>query len=343
MTLVQKTRYPWDGAVQIIVEPEGRSEFALCLRVPGWCEGAAVRLNGQALADAKPQDGFLAVRRTWASGDLLDLDLPMPIRRVESPPEVKANEGRLAVQRGPIVYCLERADHPCSVRQVALPRDAKLEAKFQPDLLGGVVVVKGQGLRGGFAAKDDGSIAQAVEPVEITAIPYYAWDNRTPGEMVVWTPTALAPAMAPGDATVALLAKPSASHCHSADAMGALNDGVLPKSSSDLDIPRFTWWDHRGTAEWVAYEFDKPVLLSKAEVYWFDDTGKGQCRVPKSWRLLWRDGDQWRPVEGAGAYGVERDKLNLVTFQPVTARAIRIEVQLQPGFSGGILEWRLPK
>jgi len=340
--LVQRTNYPWDGAIQVIVEPQGASEFAVCLRVPGWCEGAKVRLNGKELPEAAPKDGFIAVRRKWASGETLDLDLPMPIRRVEAHPEVKENAGRLAIQRGPIVYCLEKADNPFPVSQVAIPRDAKLEAKLNPDLLGGVVVIKGQGTRVGFAAKDDGSIVPTSQPVEITAIPYYAWDNREPGDMVVWVPTEL-PTAKPENVTIAMLAKPSASHVWKADHLNALNDGVLPKASNDHNIPRFTWWDHTGTTEWVAYEFERPLPFSKAEVYWFDDTGSGSCRVPKSWRLLWRDGGTWKPVEGASLCGVEKDRLNVVTFQPVTTQALRIEAQLQPGFSAGILEWRLPK
>ena len=89
--------------------------------------------------------------------------------------------------------------------------------------------------------------------------------------------------------------------------------------------------------------FGSPKTLSKAEVYWFDDTGRGQCRVPASWRLLWTDGHEWKPVEATSAYGVEKDKFNRVTFEPITAKAIRLDVQLQKNFSGGILEWRLPE
>lgn len=90
-------------------------------------------------------------------------------------------------------------------------------------------------------------------------------------------------------------------------------------------------------------EFDKPHRFSKAEIYWFDDTGRGECRVPASWQLLYEDGGQWRPVEASSPYGVETDRLNALTFEPVTTTALRVEVQLQPNFSGGVLEWRLPK
>jgi len=359
--LTQKTKYPWDGGVQITVEPQGASEFTLALRIPGWCKGASLSVNGKAYRDMLMSKGFVSVTRKWQSGDVIELDLPMPIRQIECDPNVEENVGRLAIQRGPVVYCLEGCDHVVGgvsarrdtrdgdvpptipVSQIAIPKGAKLEAKFEPDLLGGVVVIRGQGQRSGFELKDDGTIASASGPVPITAIPYYAWDNRAPGEMVVWVPAELPAAARPENVTLAVFARTSASHQWQADHIRALNDGILPKNSIDHDVPRFTWWDHKGTTEWVGYEFNKPVPLAKAEVYWFDDTGKGGCRVPKAWRLLWLDGKDWKPVEATGAYGVERDKFNAVAFKSVATKAIRLEVELQAGFSGGILEWRVSK
>ena len=132
-----------------------------------------------------------------------------------------------------------------------------------------------------------------------------------------------------------------ASHCFANDTVEALNDGILPKNSGDETIPRFTWWDHRGTTEWVEYDYPKPQSFSTSEVYWFDDTGHGSCRVPKSWRLLYKDGDAWKPVATADAYGTTRDQFNTVKFAPLKTTAIRLETELQPNFSGGILEWRV--
>ncbi len=342
VTLVQKTGYPWDGSVQVIVEPEGASDFAVALRIPGWCQGFTVKVNGERLR-RRPARGFITIRRAWSSGDIIELDLPMPIRQVAAAPQVENNVGRLALMRGPVVYCLEDADHGVPVDRIALPRGAKLEAKFEPSLLGGVTVIEGMGQGAGRPETMEELKSPKPRPVKVRAIPYYAWDNRTPGRMVVWIPEKPPGLPALKSATVALLGRPSASHCHRADAATALNDGVLPTSSIAHSIPRFTWWDHRGTTEWAQLDFKKPQRLSKAEVYWFDDTGRGACRVPQSWRLLYRDRGAWKPVEGASACGVERDKFNVVTFAPVTTAAIRIEVQLRPNVSGGILEWRLPE
>jgi hypothetical protein len=102
-----------------------------------------------------------------------------------------------------------------------------------------------------------------------------------------------------------------------------------------------TWWDHKGTNEWVQYDFRRPLKVTGVEVYWFDDTGRGECRVPKSWRLLYRDGAAWTPVRSPGEYGVKRDCFNKVSFDPVQTDALRLEVQLRPSYSGGILEWRV--
>ena len=135
--------------------------------------------------------------------------------------------------------------------------------------------------------------------------------------------------------------KTTASHCFVNDTVDALSDGAIPENSSDHDIPRLTWWDHRGTSEWVQYDFDAPKKISGAQVYWFDDTGIGQCRVPASWRLLYQSGGIWIPVGAEGTFPVKKDAWNHVEFPAIETTALRLEVQLQAGFSGGILEWKV--
>ena len=132
------------------------------------------------------------------------------------------------------------------------------------------------------------------------------------------------------------------SHCWRSDTLEALSDGVEPSASDDHSIPRHTFWDHRGTREWLGYEWETRMRVSTASVYWFDDTGRGACKVPKSWRLLWNDGDEWKPVELVeGGYGVERDRYNEIRFTPVRTAALRLEVELQERWSGGVLEWKV--
>ncbi|MDB6111514.1 MAG: hypothetical protein JWR69_3264, partial [Pedosphaera sp.] len=134
------------------------------------------------------------------------------------------------------------------------------------------------------------------------------------------------------------LYKTSASHVF--DDLSAPCDEVVPVSSNDQSISRFTWWNHRGTAEWFQYDFEKAKQISEVSVYWFDDTGAGQCRVPQSWRLLYQEGGEWKPVIANANFGTKPDDWNRVQITPVNTTSLRLEVQLQPNFSGGILEWR---
>jgi DUF1680 family protein len=353
----QETRYPWDGRVTIAIDPEKEGEFAVRVRIPGWSVGRPVpsdlyrylpsareeappvvlRLNGERI-DPEIDRGFAEVRRSWRKGDRLEMDLPMEPRRVVADERVAANRGRVALERGPIVYCLEGADHDAGrVRGIFLPDEAALTAVAAPDLLGGVVLLRAKG--GRVVRGEDGKATAA--RCDVTAIPYHAWCHRGAGEMAVWIPREARPGEAPPLPTTASRARPSASHTWGSDTERALNDQREPRSSADESIPRHTWWDHRGTTEWVQYEFPEPTRVAGVEVYWFDDTGHGGCRVPAKWRVLGRDGDAWKEVTGASDCGVAPDRFNETTFDPVTTTALRLEVTLQPGFSGGILEWRL--
>lgn len=146
---------------------------------------------------------------------------------------------------------------------------------------------------------------------------------------------------APTQAPRAPLYHATASHVYDQDSVDALCDGLVPSNSNDHEIPRFTWWPHHGTVEWVQYDFAAPRDVSSVSVYWFDDSGNGGCRVPALWKVLYQDGDAWKPVETHDALGTARDKWNSVEFTRVHTAALRIEAHLQPDFSAGILEWRV--
>jgi len=341
VTLSQKTDYPWDGKVGITVSPERSQRFTISLRIPEWCHGASIKVNGKAV-EPEVKQGFTALSRMWKKGDAIELNMPMPVRQVAAHSEVKANAGRLAVMRGPIVYCFEDCDNSCAVDQAAIQGQTDFKTSFEPDLLGGVVTLTTLGKVKEIVETEDDTFRFSEKRVDLTAIPYYAWDNRAPGNMVVWMPTDLSEVSQLKDATVAVAASVSASHCGSSDTVAAVNDTMIPESSNDHTVPRMTWWSHLGTEEWMTYSFNKSKTMSKAQVYWFDDSGAGSCRVPQSWRLLYHDGTQWQPVEAETGYGVEKDQFNTVVFKPVKTRELRIEVQLQEKYSGGILEWRLP-
>ncbi len=168
--LRQRTRYPWDGQVRLSVNPRSSARFALCLRIPRWGRGAELTVNGKPVAPLEVEKGYARLTRLWRSGDTVRLNLPMPVERIEANPRVAADRGRVAVRRGPIVYCFEAIDNGGSAMDVVLPLDPKFTAEYHPDLLGGVTVVSGVDRRGR----------------KITAVPYHAWDNRRAGEMIVW-------------------------------------------------------------------------------------------------------------------------------------------------------------
>jgi DUF1680 family protein len=190
----QSTRYPWDGAVEITIEGEG--EFSLMLRIPSWCaEGATVTVNGE-LSEAEVAPGsYVELRCAWTSGDTVRLDLPMPVRLVESHPYVAENRGRVALVRGPLLFCVEEADNPgFDLRDLVLDGETP-SARFAPGLLGGVAVLE---TRGHTQEPDRGwneSLYRTVRPTcghqgdttrVVVAIPYYSWANREPGAMLVW-------------------------------------------------------------------------------------------------------------------------------------------------------------
>jgi hypothetical protein len=125
------------------------------------------------------------------------------------------------------------------------------------------------------------------------------------------------------------------------DSLAAISASSEPASSYDNNGLRFTWWDHQGTSEWVEYNYKTPKTVKEVSVYWFDDSIHGQCRVPQSWVLQYKAGNDWKAVENPSDYGVATDKYNTVTFTPVTTTSIRIAVQLRPGYSGGVLRWRV--
>lgn len=197
--LTQTTDYPWSGEITIDVTAAPARPISLFLRVPGWCETPSVRVNGQAHTDPLAPDSYVDLAREWRAGDRVELSLPMPVRLVESHPHLTSNTGQRAICRGPLVYCVEHADNPdTDVRDLHLTPGAPLTAEFRPDLLNGVVTIKGDGKcadrdvwQGAlYRASTHGEPPLPDRPVCFTAIPYYAWANREPGPMRVWLPCA---------------------------------------------------------------------------------------------------------------------------------------------------------
>jgi len=171
VTLTQKTNYPWDGNVQITVDATEMCSFELGLRIPGWCESAAFHVNDVPTRPAKLNKGYATLVREWKTGDTVTLQLDMSVQREHALPLVKANQGRVALRRGPLVYCVEQADNELNMEQWIVSSSTAFFTEHRADVLEGVTLIHCE---------------DAASGKQFAAIPYYAWDNREPGPMAVW-------------------------------------------------------------------------------------------------------------------------------------------------------------
>ncbi|MHC4426453.1 MAG: glycoside hydrolase family 127 protein [Planctomycetota bacterium] len=195
VVMTQESDYPWDGAVKLTAEQMPGKPVALKCRVPGWSDGVTIRVNGEKWNDARTKDGYVVVERRWKSGDTIMLDMPMPVKLMQAHPRVEQLRNQVAVQRGPVVYCIESHDLPAGtgILDVHLPKDIRLNARHVDNLLGGVTIIEG---RAGATKHDwsnklyaDFEEAQK-RALNLRLIPYYAWNNRGPAHMTVWLPLA---------------------------------------------------------------------------------------------------------------------------------------------------------
>ena len=189
LSLRVTTDYPWEGGVRLEAAPEAPTECAVALRIPGWCRSWTAKVNGAPVIDA-PKDGYLYLKRTWTAGDVIELQLDMPPRFMRSNPRVMENAGKVALTRGPIVYCLEEADNGSALHNLRACAASEAEVKWEEALLGGVMTVTTRGLRDsregwGETLYSDQPMPEPL-PAELRWIPYYAWANRSLGEMRVW-------------------------------------------------------------------------------------------------------------------------------------------------------------
>ena len=333
----QRTDYPWRGDAVLAVTPRTDGDrFTVKVRIPGWARGTPVpgtlyaqvvpsrledvrcEVNGKTVSVTCGADGYLDLDRAWAKGDTVKVSFDMTPRRIRADERVEADRGRFAVERGPLVYCAEGADNGGKAFTAVLPPDAPLAA--------GEVEICGQrmvSLVGGG----------------LTLVPYFAWCHRGADEMQVWF--AKDRKTASGNESGVLV---TASHCFKGDTVDALFDGKLPKDSADESIPRLTFWNHRGTAEWFSFEPPSRIQPKRVSVYWFDDAhvGRGQCALPEKWTVQVRDfpGLPWHDVEGA-TYTTVMDGFSVAEFPaPVDSDSFRVNVKCRDGKSAGALEVR---
>jgi hypothetical protein len=367
--IVEETIYPFDDKIQLTVTTRKSVRFPLYLRVPGWCKNPIVEINGLLIKTEANPRSYLKIERQWMSGDTVSLTLPMKITITKW----EKNRNSVSVNRGPLTYSLKIGEkyvkvggtnkwpaweiHPTTAWNYGLVLNEKDPASsfelvrkswprdnqpFKENIAPIQLIAKAKKIPAwkkdhlGLVGKIQDSPVKSDEPTEtVTLIPMGCARLRISAFPTIGEGPDAHEWVGPQKTTPA-----TASHCWGNDTVTALSDKLIPKNSNDQDIPRFTWWPRKGTTEWVQYDFDKPQEISNTEVYFFDDTGAGGCRIPESWELLYRDGEQWKQVPNPTDYGLEKDKFNRVSFDPVRTRSLRIEARLQPEFSAGILEWR---
>lgn len=350
--LHQETRYPWDGHVTLTVDKNAAGTFAMKIRIPGWVRnqvvpsdlytysdgkrpGYSVKVNGEVVTSALEQ-GYFTIERKWKKGDRVELQLDMEVRTVKANGKVEADRGRMAVERGPIVYCAEWPDNSFNVLSLLMNQHPQFEVVERPDLLYGLNQIKTPVQT--LEYDEQGRLV--VKDQELTLIPYYAWAHRGPGNMAVWLPSEVRATRPVAIPTLASKSQVTASH--PAKSLTAITDGLVPADENDRTIPYYHWWPKEGTTEWIVYEFPEKTEVSSSTVYWYDDAPWGSCRLPRSWKVYYKnEAGEWTPVPEADAYPVSKGNPNTVHFAPVSTSAVKLEVVLPEKYAAGMYEWEI--
>jgi DUF1680 family protein len=354
VNLIQQTAYPWNGKVELTVNPEKSASFKMYIRIPGWASGSpvpgdlyayltdnkqAVRLtiNGQT-AKYTLNKGYAVLDRKWKKGDQIVLDLPMEVRKVLANAKVKDDVGKFAFERGPIVYCLEGPDNKDQlVQNILIDKDAAATTSFLPAKLNEIEEIK---VMGSSTRRKLNSDELEYVSQEVTAIPYYTWANRGPSDMTVWIPYEASAARPQPAPTIASQSKVSSS-LKNEQLMQSIKDQYEPADSKDTNYPYLHWWPKKNTVEFVSYDFAKEEQVSESSVFWYDDSPWGGCRIPLSYKVLYLKDGKWLPVEKINDSGIAKDAYNVVKFKPVMTKGLKLEIQQPLEHSAGIHEWKV--
>ncbi len=281
------------------------------------------------------ENGYAEIERKWEKGDKIEVDFPMPVRKVIADERVKADLGKMAIQRGPVIYCAEWPDNNTgNVLNLLIEKDSPMTTEYVSSLLEGTQVIRVKGSQ--TKRTLDGKIEKLAEE-QVTLIPYALWNNRGPGQMMVWLPYATQNANPLPAPTIAFRSRIKASKM--TRQLSAVNDQAEPENSNDHSIQYYHWWPDKDQWEWIQYDFEKPEKISKTKVYWFDDGPDGGCRIPDEWEILYLSDNIWKPVRAKTKYTVTKNGWDSLQFAPVTTSALKIKVKLNKDFSSGLYEW----
>ncbi|MCG8308894.1 MAG: glycoside hydrolase family 127 protein [Cytophagales bacterium] len=351
VAIKQESNYPFNGEVKLKITPEKNQYFKLKMRIPTWArtdrfvpgklykfvseikEEWSVRVNGQPV-EAILEDGFAAISRNWEKGDVVALEIPMPVRYNRTIEEVEANRGRVAITRGPLVYAAEGIDNNGMAQRFFLdetPENERIgEDIIREGILRDVVVIS-------LPAREVKS--NDVTEGNLQLIPYYAWNNREDGSMIIWLPDSEAGVQFSANNTArgGKYKKVSASSTHKMGSLNAIADPRRPASSIDRTI--HSWIAENDQPQWISIELKEIQKIRSIGLYWFDDNRR--VKVPKSWKIQYLKGDEWVDMDiyVTDHYSTDKDEYNVVhPGSELKVRKIRINIDPQPKSLVGLLD-----
>lgn len=341
----QETGYPFDETVSLTVSPEKASQkFALHLRIPTWAGDRFVpgklysyvnrqpgtwslTVNGKP-AKVKVDKGFAVIDRKWEKGDRVELHLPMGVMYNKATDNVEADRGRICITRGPLVYCAEAVDNASApASYVISPTEEN------------AVIRKGEGL-----IKDIDFITVSAHSIQnlgdtkLTLVPYYAWNNRTDGAMIVWLAATDEVAHAAMPSMPDYIADITATYTCDIDDVNPIITNKFPSSSHDTSMLRWTSWPRKGEKQSIELKLKHPVSLESLSVYWYDDAGDVQ--VPEAWNVEYLQDGAWHefPVYVTDEYRMLKDQYNMIhPGRDIMPEALRINITPRQDASAGIL------
>lgn len=354
VNLVQNTEYPFDETIALTVNPEkDNQKFTVKMRIPTWTGSQFVPgklynytdknsgnwqiyVNGKKVKNLSVEKGFASIDRNWKSGDKVELKLPMPVRYTHAIKEVEADNDRVAITRGPLVYCAEGVDNADAANRFFINKISKNPTIEQQKtgLLAGIDFIKGVPAN---YLDNKGTVHKS----NLTLIPYYAWNNREVSSMNIWFAENEDKVKESVVILPSIIKEVKASHTNSGESPYAMLNGKYPKSSFDNDIERWTAWPQRGVKQSVEYIFEKPTDLKAFSVYWYDDNGGVQ--IPQSWNLEYTDDSgEWKqfPLYSTDSYSLLKDQFNLVHSDgdSFVINGLRINMTPKEGSAVGILQ-----
>ena len=351
----QQTNYPFDENILLKINPEMEgTDMTLKLRIPTWTGSQfvpgklysymdkdntkqwSVSVNGKIL-HPKVEKGFISISREWNKGDVVELILPQPLRYSQAIELVENDLDRTCITKGPLVYCAEGIDNKDIIPNIILSNIGVQSSEERTDY---------SELRG---------IKQLIIPVHektedntssefsMSVIPYYAWNNRGNGSMMVWFPVNenVQPYIDHGFISHGKFKSLKASHTWSGDILQAVADNILPEHSFDNNIHRWTSWPEKGKKQWIEFELEEPTDIQSISVYWYDDGDRGGVHIPASWNLEYRSENTWKPfpLYITDNYNTFKDQFNMVhPARKITTDAFRLNMQPRQDSCVGVLE-----